>query len=132
MAIRKLRTSMGNLGQVVDGFSERSSLEAAAAIHTTETSVSQKSKEVEPEQIHNQTILRRVLVLQKIELFAHLSQDDFVRLAHRVEEIIYEPGEIICRLNEHGDTMFSIVEGSIRVHRGDDSLAVLGVGQCFG
>ena len=28
--------------------------------------------------------------------------------------------------------MFSIVEGSIRVHRGDDSLAVLGVGQSFG
>jgi CRP-like cAMP-binding protein/ATP/ADP translocase/HEAT repeat protein len=129
---RKLRTSMGNQGQVANGSLEASSLKVAAAIDTTEPLVPQKSKELEPEQIHNQTILRRVLVLQKIELFAHLSQDDFVRLAHRVEEVIYEPGEIICRLNEHGDTMFGIIEGSIRVHRGDDTLAVLGVGQCFG
>jgi CRP-like cAMP-binding protein len=83
-------------------------------------------------EIMNQVILRRVLVLQKIELFAHLSQDDFVRLANRVEEVVYAPGEAICRMDEHGDTMFGIIEGSIQVHRGTEKVALLGVGQCFG
>jgi len=86
----------------------------------------------ETEHIHNRTILRRVLVLQKIELFSQLSQDDFVRLAHRVEEVVYEPGEAICQIGEHGDAMFGIIEGRIRVHRGPDTVAMLGVGQCFG
>ncbi|MFC5469280.1 Npt1/Npt2 family nucleotide transporter [Cohnella suwonensis] len=96
--------------------------EAAASMETTIISN-------EP---HNRTILRRVLVLQKIELFAHLSQDDFIRLAHRVEEVSYEPGETICRMDEYGDTMFGIIEGGVRVHRGAETLAHLGVGECFG
>lgn len=83
-------------------------------------------------EITNQAILRRVLVLQKIELFAHLSQDDFVRLAGRVEEVVYAPGETICRMDEHGDAMFGIIEGLIQVHRGPEKVALLGVGQCFG
>ncbi|MFD0673799.1 Npt1/Npt2 family nucleotide transporter [Cohnella sp. GCM10027633] len=83
-------------------------------------------------EITNQVILRRVLVLQKIELFAHLSQDDFVRLANQVEEVVYAPGEAICRMDEHGDSMFGIIEGSIQVHRGPEKLATLGVGQYFG
>lgn len=124
---RKLRVSISNQAQV-----ESVSLEVAVASDTTETLILQESKEHESEQIYNQTILQRVLVLQKIELFSHLSQDEFVRLAHRVEEIIYEPGEVICQMNQHGDTLFGIVEGSVRVHRGDDTVAVLGAGQCFG
>jgi hypothetical protein len=80
----------------------------------------------------SQVILRRVLVLQKIELFTHLSQEDIIRLAHRVDEVVYEPGEVICRMEEYGDSMFGIIEGGIRVHRGSDTLAHLGVGQCFG
>lgn len=103
---------------------------------STEESVAQKAATLEVSVIanepHNQLILRRVLVLQKIELFAHLSPDDFIRLANRIEEVVYEPGEAICRMDEHGDTMFGIIEGSIRVHRGVETLANLGVGECFG
>jgi CRP-like cAMP-binding protein len=49
-----------------------------------------------------------------------------------VEEVVYDSGEAICKTGEDGDTMFGIIEGEVRVHRGSETLAVLGVGQCFG
>jgi CRP-like cAMP-binding protein len=80
----------------------------------------------------SQVILRRVLVLQKIKLFSQLSQDALVRLAHRVDEVRYAAGEAICRIGEHGDTMYGIIEGKIRVHRGEAEIGLLGEGQYFG
>ena len=84
------------------------------------------------EQGRNETIIRRILVLHKISLFAHCSQDDFIQLAQMVEESVYMPGEKICSIGEDGDTMYGIIEGTIQVHKGAENLATLGVGQCFG
>jgi CRP-like cAMP-binding protein/ATP/ADP translocase len=80
----------------------------------------------------DEVILRRILVLQKIDLFVHLAPEDFLWLAQRVEEIAYEPGEVICRAGDFGDTMYGIIEGSIRVHRGSEEYAVLQEGAFFG
>lgn len=79
-----------------------------------------------------EVLLRRILVLQKIDLFAHLGPNDFMWLAQMVEEITYEPGEVICRAGDFGDTMYGIIEGTIRVHRGREEYAVLGEGDFFG
>ncbi|WP_239619273.1 Npt1/Npt2 family nucleotide transporter [Cohnella mopanensis] len=80
----------------------------------------------------NETIVRRMLTLQRIGLFAHCSQTDFLHLAHMVKESVYEAGEPICRIGEDGDTLFGIIEGQVQVHKGSESLASLGVGQSFG
>jgi len=80
----------------------------------------------------NETIIRRILVLQKISLFAHCSQEDFIKLARMVEESVYESGERICGIGEDGDTMYGIIEGKVQVHKGSEQLAALEVGQCFG
>ncbi|MFD0681739.1 MULTISPECIES: Npt1/Npt2 family nucleotide transporter [unclassified Paenibacillus] len=81
---------------------------------------------------HNNKILRRVLILQKIELFSHLTQDDFIRLAQMVDEVEYEAGEAICSAGDFGDSMFGIIEGNVRVHRGSETFATLGEGEYFG
>jgi CRP-like cAMP-binding protein len=99
--------------------------EAAAA---TETGQSESLAE----STHNSRILRRILVLQKIDLFSHLAQDDFIRLAHMVDEVESEPGEAICSVDDFGDSMFGIIEGSVRVHRGSETFATLGEGEFFG
>ncbi len=80
----------------------------------------------------NEAMIRRILVLQKISLFAHCSQEDFIQLAQMVEESIYEPGEQICAIGEDGHTMYGIIEGTVQVHKGAEHLASLGVGQYFG
>ncbi|MDF2670145.1 MAG: hypothetical protein K0R67_2451, partial [Paenibacillus sp.] len=80
----------------------------------------------------NEMILRRILVLQKISLFANFSPEDFVKLAKMVDEVRYEQGERICSLGENGDIMHGIIEGSVRVHRDSETIAVLEEGECFG
>lgn len=89
---------------------------------------------VDPSSEHasNEQIVRRLLTLQRISLFSHCSQQDFLHLAQMVKENVYEAGESICRIGENGDTMFGIIEGQIRVHKGNEALAVLDVGQSFG
>ncbi|MBJ6362492.1 Npt1/Npt2 family nucleotide transporter [Paenibacillus sp. GCM10012307] len=81
---------------------------------------------------HPDSLLRRVLVLQKIDLFSHLSEDDIIRLAQMVDEVEFEPGEVVCRVGDYGDTLYGIIEGSVRIHRGSDTVAQLAEGDYFG
>jgi CRP-like cAMP-binding protein len=80
----------------------------------------------------HETILRRILTLQNIELFVHLAQDDFIWLAQSIEEVEYPAGQPICRAGEFGDTMYAIVSGNVRVHRGSEEIARLKAGEYFG
>lgn len=98
-----------------------------------ETAVTRTKEIAESIDSHkDEVILRRVLVLQKIELFHHISLDDFIRLAQQVEEVVFEADEEICRIGDFGNTMYGIIEGNVRVHRGSDTFAVLGEGESFG
>jgi len=78
------------------------------------------------------SLLRRVLILQKIDLFSHLAEADLLLLAQMVDEVAYEAGEAVCRVGEYGDALFGIIEGEVRVHRGEQTFAVLGEGDYFG
>jgi CRP-like cAMP-binding protein len=80
----------------------------------------------------SRAILRRMLVMQQIGLFVHFSQEDVKRLASRVEEVEYAANDSIFLAGDDGDAMYGIIEGSVRVHRGAEMLATLGVGECFG
>jgi len=98
--------------------------EAAAARSAQETAAVSSMKD--------DAILKRVLVLQKIDLFRHLSPDDFIWLAQMVDEVEYERGEVVCRTGEFGDAMYGIIEGAITVHRGNERIAELREGEFFG
>ncbi|MEF2247340.1 Npt1/Npt2 family nucleotide transporter [Paenibacillus sp. IITD108] len=78
------------------------------------------------------SLLRRILILRKVEIFAYLAEDDIVRLAQMVDEVRYEAGEDICLEGDYGDTLYGIIEGSVTVHVGGATLASLGEGDCFG
>jgi CRP-like cAMP-binding protein/ATP/ADP translocase/HEAT repeat protein len=78
------------------------------------------------------SLLRRVLILKKIDIFSHLAEDDIVRLAQMVDEVEYDAGEVICQTGDYGDTLYGIVEGTVRVHRGDVNTAHLKAGDYFG
>ncbi|WP_246079216.1 Npt1/Npt2 family nucleotide transporter [Paenibacillus piri] len=81
---------------------------------------------------NHEVILRRILTLQNIELFAHLTQDDFIWLAQSIEEVEYSSGQRICRAGDFGETMYAIVSGNVRVHRGAEEIAQLNDGEYFG
>jgi CRP-like cAMP-binding protein/ATP/ADP translocase/HEAT repeat protein len=106
--------------------------EAAAARMESASTATSLADEALLSQGKNERIIHRILVLQKIGLFANCSHDDFVKLAQMAEETAYKPGEAVCRTGDGGDAMYGIIEGQIRVHKGPEELAVLGAGQYFG
>lgn len=127
---RRLRTML----------SQQARTEAASsgnAHQTAEGEVKTALKEAAANHLMNghdrpDSLLRRVLVLQKIDILSRLAEEDIVRLAQMVDEVEYEAGEAICREGDYGDALYGIVEGTVRVHRGDVTTALLGEGDYFG
>jgi CRP-like cAMP-binding protein len=74
-----------------------------------------------------------VLVLRGIPLFSALEPAELQRVATIAEERTYADGEVIGSEGEMGDEMHVVVEGTVRVVRGDgETIARRGVGDIVG
>ncbi|HSP35582.1 MAG TPA: cyclic nucleotide-binding domain-containing protein, partial [Thermoanaerobaculia bacterium] len=75
-------------------------------------------------------------LLGSIPLFESLAADDIASLARRLEEISYEPGDVIFRHGDQGDSLFIIEEGAVEISYGEGkskvTLVDLFPGQYFG
>src|SRR4051812_45928968 len=76
--------------------------------------------------------LEKVIVLKSVDIFRQVPEAHLVALAKTVVVREAHPGEIIIRHGELGTSMFIIVDGSVRVHRGDKEIAQLGSREVFG
>ena len=76
--------------------------------------------------------VEKVLFLKSIDLFSQLPGEDLAPIAQITDEVPFDEGDAVFREGDLGDTLFFIVAGSVRIHRGSDELAVLGARQVFG
>ncbi len=76
--------------------------------------------------------VQKILFLRNVPLFSGMPPGELSHLAGIAEEVIYPAGGAIIHQGEHGDSMFLIVEGDIRIHRDGVELAVLGGQNHFG
>ncbi len=76
--------------------------------------------------------IERVIVLKAVEIFAGTSEEVLVDVASILEEVECAAGETIFEKGAQGDSMYVIVEGSVRIHDADRTLAVLGDSDIFG
>lgn len=83
-------------------------------------------------QLDGEALLKRVLILKDIDLFASLSDEDVVLLANIIEEVAFKKGEHIVKEGEPGEAMYGISQGAVLVHRGNTELAVLRNNEYFG
>ena len=65
-------------------------------------------------------------------LFTGVGQADLVGLADRAVEVEFPPDRVIARQGEIGTGFFVVIDGSVRVVRDGEELAVLGPGEFFG
>ena len=76
---------------------------------------------------------RRGAALAKVPMFAALNDDERRLLAAASAERVYGSGERIVRQGEAGESMFVILDGSVRVYvEPDTEVAVIEGGGCFG
>jgi small-conductance mechanosensitive channel/CRP-like cAMP-binding protein len=67
---------------------------------------------------HVNTISER---LNKVAIFAPLSDEETTRLAESSKLRVYAPGEAIVRMGQEGNSMFVIIRGSVKVQVPDGS-----------
>ena len=82
------------------------------------------------------TVLEKIVFLQGVELFHHLSVEDLEYLADIAQEVNVGRGEVLFRENEPGDSLFLIVTGSVSVMKEEEGrrrlVAELGEQECVG
>lgn len=76
--------------------------------------------------------VEKVLFLKSIDLFSQIPGEDLSQIAQITDEVRFEEGDEIFHEGDPGDTLYFVIDGRVRVHRGPIELAVLGERQVFG
>jgi MSHA biogenesis protein MshE len=61
-------------------------------------------------------------MLRSVQLFRNLSEENLRRIALRVSEKRFGPGEVIVRQGDPGDEMFLVLEGACQAYLGEEGL----------
>lgn len=77
-------------------------------------------------------LVQKILFLKNVPLFSSMAPTELSHLAGIAEEVVYPANTSIITHGEHGDEMFLIVEGEIKIHIGNEALATLSVRDYFG
>ncbi len=73
-----------------------------------------------------------VFHLKTIPLFSGLGADALLPVAAITEQASFGSGEVVFEQGDAGEHLYVITRGKVEVVRGEDRLAQLGVGECFG
>src|SRR5215471_1110444 len=76
--------------------------------------------------------VEKVLILKTVGVFSDISERGLIDAATVLEEVRAEPGEGIFEKGDTGSSLYIVVEGAVRVHDGDRTIATLGPGEVFG
>ena len=78
------------------------------------------------------TTVEKVLFLKSIDLFRAMPSEELAQIAEIAEEQAFLAGDPVFAEGEMGDALYLVVEGAVRVHKGDKQLAQLGVRDVVG
>ncbi len=78
------------------------------------------------------TSVDRLLFVRQVPIFKELRDDFLVRLASVMEELSFPSSHTIFTQGEEGRALYVVVSGRVRVHIGDQEVAQLVQGTCFG
>jgi CRP-like cAMP-binding protein len=71
-------------------------------------------------------------VLANMPLFSRLTERELLRVMQAVEVREFKDGDVVIREGDKGDELFIVLEGHVRVARGEQVLANLGQGEHVG
>jgi len=76
--------------------------------------------------------MSNVELLRQVPLFQGMTEHAVGAVADLVHEVDFVQGDALTREGEPGDTFFVVVEGQLRIARGDTVVAELGPGDFLG
>ncbi|MCT7952297.1 Crp/Fnr family transcriptional regulator [Ancylothrix sp. C2] len=78
------------------------------------------------------TSVDRLLFVRAVPIFKELRDDFLVRLASVMDELSFPANHTIFTQGQEGRSLYIVVSGKVRVHLGEQDLAQLEQGACFG
>ncbi len=76
--------------------------------------------------------IEKVLLLQEVEILQSVSTEYLGHIAVITEEIEFQEGDIIYREGEHANAMYVVINGEVRLHRGDQEVLIAKPKSAFG
>lgn len=76
--------------------------------------------------------IEKVAILRKVAIFAATPDHVLASVAQIAYEETFEPGQVIMNEGDFGDFMYIVVDGQVRVHRGDQTIITLDAGDSVG
>lgn len=73
-----------------------------------------------------------VTILKKTEIFRDIPAQELLMFADIAQEITCHPGETLFKEGDHGDCLYLIISGSVKIHINEVEIAVLGHNECIG
>ena len=99
-------------------------------VHVTEMNEDRMQRKRDEEHV------RRVDALSRVDVFRALDAGSIDRLARRLRQVVFGPGEVILRQGDPGDSLYVVRRGSVAVQIGvlgaSKEVAALGEGEFFG
>src|SRR5690606_34381321 len=78
------------------------------------------------------TTLEKTILLRGVVLFKDMPADEIFHVAQITEEKRITAGDVLFHEGDPGDSLYIVVEGSLRVHIGSQELAVFKKGDALG
>jgi CRP/FNR family transcriptional regulator, cyclic AMP receptor protein len=85
-----------------------------------------------PEQSMRRTRRQTAVALARVPMFSDFSKRHLDRLSKETDELVFEPGQIIVKEGDLGETLFVVLEGSAKVIRGRKRVGEVVPGDFFG
>ena len=78
------------------------------------------------------TTVEKVIFLQDIDIFEFTSTEDLAHIAAITDEVQFQAGETLFKEGDISDAMYMVIEGKVRLTRGDQEVMVAAKKDVFG
>jgi len=74
----------------------------------------------------------RINFLKKVDIFQATEEEVLTVIAEQIDEVFLLPEQVLFHKGDEGNTMYIVVEGTIKIHDGDYIFNIMCQGQAFG
>jgi CRP/FNR family transcriptional regulator/CRP/FNR family cyclic AMP-dependent transcriptional regulator len=78
------------------------------------------------------TLVEKVIILQDIDIFVNTTTEDLSYIASITEEMDAEENQVIYAEGDISDSMYVVIEGSVRLRRGGQDIMIAKSRDAFG
>ncbi len=78
------------------------------------------------------SVIEKVVFLQNVDIFSRVPTEQLAYVAAIAEEVNFLANDVIFKEHDAADALYLVINGKVRLHRGDDEIAIAGPREAFG